>query len=245
MQKGRGFLFFLIFSLAFGGVNEDVERLQKQVEELQKKMKAPQVKELSPEEKEKLRKQIESLKARSKEWQERLEYKDGRVIVKQEGKKEEKKEKTSLSQGEFIYIFMSSSVPISVWKTYAKNIEDFGLTDKSSLVLRGCIGGCRYIKPTLEFISKVLEIDRDRQGIKAEVWIDPLLFRRFNIQRVPCVVYVRGQELMDNTLSAGLEENIKTKGQYFISCGDWSLKYHLEELCKKSGNQNLCRIGES
>lgn len=182
------------------------------------------------------------IKARSKEWQERLEYKDGRVIVKQERNKEKK---TNLSQGEFIYIFMSSSVPISVWKTYAKNIEDFGLTDKSSLVLRGCIGGCRYIKPTLEFISKVLEIDRDRQGIKAEVWIDPLLFRRFNIQRVPCVVYVRGQELMDNTLSAGLEENIKTKGQYFISCGDWSLKYHLEELCKKSGNQNLCRIGES
>ena len=236
MQKGRGFLFFLIFSLAFGGVNEDVERLQKQVEELQKKMKAPQVKELSPEEKEKLRQQVEDLKARSKEWQERLEYKDGRVIVKQERNKEKK---TNLSQGEFIYIFMSSSVPISVWKTYAKNIEDFGLTDKSSLVLRGCIGGCRYIKPTLEFISKVLEIDRDRQGIKAEVWIDPLLFRRFNIQRVPCVVY------MDNTLSAGLEENIKTKGQYFISCGDWSLKYHLEELCKKSGNQNLCRIGES
>ena len=242
MQKGRGFLFFLIFSLAFGGINEDVERLQKQVEELQKKMKAPQVKELSPEEKEKLRKQVEDLKARSKEWQERLEYKDGRVIVKQERNKEKK---TNLSQGEFIYIFMSSSVPISVWKTYAKNIEDFGLTDKSSLVLRGCIGGCRYIKPTLEFISKVLEVDRDRQGIKAEVWIDPLLFRRFNIQRVPCVVYVRGQELMDNTLSAGLEENIKTKGQYFISCGDWSLKYHLEELCKKSGNQNLCRIGES
>ena len=108
-------------------------------------------------------------------------------------------------EGKTVYVFMSSSVPVSVWQTYARTARSLGM--RVVFLLRGCVGGCTYIKPTLSFISKVL--DAGGENLPAEVWIDPLKFREYGVSRVPCVFLEKGPGL---------------------SCGDWSLTYHLKRL---------------
>ncbi len=108
----------------------------------------------------------------------------------------------------FLYIFMSSSVPLEVWWNYARYMEENNI--KGAFILRGCIGGCRYIRPTLEFIERFLTEDgRNESGLSVEVWIDPLKFREYRISKVPCVA---------------------KEGSKEISCGDWNMEYHLRKL---------------
>lgn len=133
------------------------------------------------------------------------------------------------SKDERLYIFMSSSVPLTVWQTYAEALEIYGLKAKGVLVLRGCIGGCTKIRPTIEFIKKVLKVD-SQTPVVAQVYIDPLLFRFYNIKQVPCFVYARGIDTLIPDLSEGRLDNLKAKPDYKISCGDWAFEYHMEKL---------------
>lgn len=238
MQKGRylGALILLslsVFALDTEGLKEWQEKMEPKVKEMQEKLKDYKVPEVSKEEKEKLKKQVEEVKKKSKEWQERLSYDGQKVIIKQPQKKENQNK--GLAENEYLYVFMSSSVPKVVWDTYLKTIDTLNIGDRAVLVLRGCIGGCTYIKPTLNFLQSVIK------EYKAQVWIDPLLFRRFSITEVPCFVYVKGDELENPELSAGFLDNLKVKGSYIKTCGDWAFTYHLEELCKK-GAKSLCEL---
>lgn len=238
-------LAFLLFSfVAFGQDMKDrLRELDKAVKERLEKMGKIEVPQLDEKRKEELKGQIEGLKKTVEQEKTRLRYENGRIVV--EERKEKKKQERNnarirLAEDERIYILMSSSVPKTVWRAYARAIEDYGISDKAFLVLRGCIGGCTYIKPTLSFIQSIIA-PSEKEQIKAEVWIDPLVFRRFGIQRVPCFVYVKGDLLENPQLSIGLPENLKTKGKEYISCGDWAFEYHMQELCKK-GVKNLCGI---
>ncbi|HIC96950.1 MAG TPA: hypothetical protein EYP11_00935 [Aquificaceae bacterium] len=100
-----------------------------------------------------------------------------------------------------VYIFMSSSVPEEVWDAYMEYVAEKELP--AVFLLRGCIGGCRYIRPTLAFIRKVLK------GHPLEVWIDPIKFREYGVKVVPCVA---------------------VEGKEGLSCGDWNIVYHLRRL---------------
>ncbi len=236
MQKCRSLgALVLLVSLCFGieGVKERQEQLEQDMKVWQEKLKGYKPPELSQEEKERLKRQVEEVKRKSKEWENRISYDGQRVVIKQEGREN----KTTLAENAKLYIFMSSSVPKVVWDRYLSTIDALGIGDKAVLVLRGCIGigGCTYIKPTLEFLASVLK------EYKAQVWIDPLLFRRFSISEVPCFVFVRGDELENPELSAGLLDNLKVKGAYMKTCGDWAFSYHLEELCRK-GAKELCTV---
>lgn len=107
-----------------------------------------------------------------------------------------------------VYIFMSSSVPLEVWWRYAHYLLDRNI--HGVFILRGCIGGCRYIRPTLEFIRRFLTEDgKNEEGLPVEVQIDPLKFRDYGVKVVPCVA---------------------VEGRKKLSCGDWSLEYHLGRL---------------
>lgn len=199
--------------------------------------------QLDEKRKNELKAQVEELKKKAEQEKTRFKYDDGKIVVgerKEVDRQERADVKIKLAGDERIYILMSSSVPKGVWKTYAKAIENYGISDKAFLVLRGCIGGCTYIKPTLSFIQSIIS-PSEKEQIKAEVWIDPLVFRRFGIQRVPCFVYVKGDILENSQLSIGLPENLKTKGKEYISCGDWAFEYHMQEFCKKGVN-SLCKI---
>jgi hypothetical protein len=145
-----------------------------------------------------------------------------------------------LSGGTVFYLLMSSSVPKSVWRRYADFVENAMLEDKVVFVLRGCVGGCTYIRPTLEFLQGILK-DGERER-KIGIWIDPFIFRRFGVKEVPCLVMVKGDQLVDVGLSPGRLDNLKVRGKEWISCGDWSLGWHFKQLCEKSKEEDVCSL---
>lgn len=147
------------------------------------------------------------------------------------------------NRGDMLYIFMSSSVPRIVWDTYAQAIAKTGLSNNIVMVLRGCIGGCTYVMPTVRFLRSVLtDNGRVPKGYDAQIWIDPLLFERFNIQRVPCFVFVRGQDLKYPNLSAGLSYNIVSPGKAYEVCGAWSFYHNVAVLQRMSHSESLKSI---
>jgi hypothetical protein len=129
------------------------------------------------------------------------ELKDATRKVKERALKKEERGEERKPPKRKIYIFMSSSVPREVWDVYIEEVVSRGLN--AVFLLRGCIGGCRYIKPTLSFIAEVL---KERS---VEVWIDPLKFREYGVGRVPCFAF---------------------EGRSRLSCGDWSIEHHLKVL---------------
>ncbi|MFN4220547.1 MAG: TrbC family F-type conjugative pilus assembly protein [bacterium] len=126
-----------------------------------------------------------------------------------------------LEKGEKIYVFVSSSMGEDVVKKYVKDsVLIFG---EVYFVLRGGISGLTYLSPTAKWILNVLKVDnfcdiwQERCRLyNREFLIDPLLFRKFEIKKVPVVVYVRGE--LDNP------------SKVIISPGAVSLKRHLSRI---------------
>ena len=109
-----------------------------------------------------------------------------------------------------VYIAMSSSVPKKVWQRYICYVENNKL--RAVFVLRGFIGGIKSgIKPTLKYVRSLIDgwscPGKTQTVHKVEIDIDPWIFRKYGINRVPAVIY---------------------KGK--VSYGDWSLDWHLEKL---------------
>lgn len=182
------------------GVEVQEEKVLEELERLKEKgMLSEEVMERIEEYKDFGRKAREEAEKKVKEWRFRRE--GGRIVV-EEGKEEKRRSLPT------VYIFISSSVPLEVWWRYAHYLLDRGIP--GVFVLRGCIRGCRYIRPTLEFVHRFLtEEGRNEEGLPVEVQIDPLKFRDYGVKVVPCVAL---------------------EGKEKLSCGDWSMEYHLKEL---------------
>jgi conjugal transfer pilus assembly protein TrbC len=174
-------------------------------------------------------------------------------------------ENAFLLPDERIYVFISSSIPVSTLRNYAADLDK--LKDPHiSMVMRGFVDGMHYIKPTIEFIEKILIKDptcvsaydpepadvSSRQGergshtpkcdvYQATVNVDPLLYSRYGIQRVPAILYVRGVHSIDSGESEGITDNTSVSDAYLVS-GDVSLEYALESIRKASKASQIQRI---
>ena len=166
-------------------------------------------------------------------------YKDlnSRESKKVAGKRER------LSPNERIYLFISSSVPEATLRTYIEQIA--GLSDLNiEVVMRGFIGGMKYMGPTLKFIGKLLEKDPScglscgLYGVNIEV--DPLLFRRYGILQVPAVVYVPDIEVLGPG-SEGLSRNAKVNRSYAFY-GDVALSYSLKRINEEANSASLAAV---
>ena len=256
-------LYIAIPFLVYGGDNtiEAIKKAQKQAETLRERLTiSPEINRYYEQARKQALEQIREFRRRRK--QEIEAY--NQMLKKQYGID------TGLSSGispvstqmnhylmadERIYIFMSSSVPMVTWNNYAEDIDK--IRDPNIvMVLRGCIGGCQRIRPTLEFIQKIIvpggfsSVDTSRDGWEEElrtrarriqIWIDPLLFRYYGVEEVPCIVYAKDVHPLDD-LSEGLKENLENKPQYFKVYGDWSLSYMLKKLYEQSNAGNIKKI---
>ncbi|MDF1554381.1 MAG: type-F conjugative transfer system pilin assembly protein TrbC [Deferrisomatales bacterium] len=98
-----------------------------------------------------------------------------------------------------IYLFISESVPLETLRNYARDVVEIG-DPRIVMVLRGFVGGMRHVLPTRRFVLDVLRKDfacdpearSDCDLYPANLVIDPLLFRRYDVQEVPTVVYAQG-----------------------------------------------------
>jgi len=227
-------LILLLASLVLAQQNVP-EHLRREYEKKLEEMKNYRPPSASPELKKELEQRAREAQQRALQERSRFELKDGKVIMK-----ESFQSPPSLAEDLVFYVAMSSSVPKAVWSRYMDFVEKEGLAHKVAFVLRGCVGGCTYIKPTLEFLMGILKDGQRERGVG--VMIDPFIFRRFGIKEVPCVVMVKGDQVWDVSLSAGREDNLRVKGLWAISCGDWSMGYHFKVLCEKSKESEVCQL---
>ncbi len=159
---------------------------------------------------------------------------------------EEAKNESGLPEDERIYVFISESVPLQTLRNFAADLDKMK-EPNVIMVLRGFVGGMTEILPTARFVSSILQKDPDCDVFAGEdclsyqvnIQIDPLLFRRYHIERVPAVVFAKGVGQVDNGFgSKGLEDQA-AGGEWFSFMGDASLGYSLERINKEAQSKGL------
>lgn len=147
-----------------------------------------------------------------------------------------------LAVDERIYVFVSSSMPIQATRNYAASIAKYG-DPRIMMVLRGFVGGVGKIQPTIDLVGRVLQresgcnpiTDGECEILPVPFGVDPLLFRRYGIDRVPAVVYVSGIKAEDASLSEGDTKNAAIS-EYWTIFGDAKLEYLVEQIQRDSGS---------
>ena len=104
---------------------------------------------------------------------------------------------TSNISGNYI-LFISSSIPVNTLRAYAHDISENNLPVK--MVLKGFVGGMTRIKPTVQFIKNIIQIDDDCKfdcdTYNVDINIDPELFGSFNINSVPAFTDLSGGKIL-------------------------------------------------
>ena len=149
-----------------------------------------------------------------------------------------------LAADERIYIFVSSSMPESTLRNYARDIERSG-DPNIVMVMRGFVGGMRLFGPSKEFIGRMLLKDpgceSNCSSYNASVVIDPNLYRRFRPEVVPAVVYARGVKPSDPDRSEGDPTNVKkpSDNSWLMLYGDASLGYMFKRINEQAHSPAL------
>ena len=164
--------------------------------------------------------------------------------------KKDDKRQGKLSPSERIYIFVSSSMPLETIRAYVADIDS--LRDENIIfVMRGFIGGMKHIRPTIDFTGKALVKDKScdlSKGIcetyNVNFEVDPLLFRKYGITRVPAFVYVPRLEVMDRERSEGSSENVNVS-DFYVLYGDAAFEYILDTFYKETKSQSLSSLKSS
>lgn len=150
-----------------------------------------------------------------------------------------------LGTDERIYLFISSSMPRETTRRYIADIDRLHVPAAPvgiTVVMRGFIGGMTKARPTLEFIRNILLKDQNciNNGLQdsceayvVEVQIDPILFSRFGIEKVPALVYIRGADFSGGRPAGG---------EFFKVYGDASLEYLLEIVNKKTKSASIEKL---
>jgi hypothetical protein len=114
--------------------------------------------------------------------------------------------------------------------------------------MRGFVGGMAKIQPTIAFVSDVLKEDPSCTSTESEcrmrqanLVVDPLLFRRYGIDRVPAVVFATGVMAENPGLSEGDAKNTNITNSYTVY-GDASLEYILQAIGRESGTSSLKKL---
>ncbi len=232
------------------GINlNDVHNLLQNSEYIQKTNKKPFMK--SPEMK-KIAKNLNHF-VRSEDYQKKLTEESNRIKKEvfnlptedlKQGDPDKPGPQKTLASTERIYLFVSSSIPLQTLRTYAANLEQFG-DPNISMVMRGFIDGMKKAGPTLEFISNIMVLNPGCR-LKEEkcaarplnMYIDPLLYKKYDIKRVPALVYVPAYQNQDPDSSEGLGE----APLHYILYGDASLRYLIEELYRHTKKPSLQKL---
>ncbi|MBP7796971.1 MAG: hypothetical protein KA059_09385, partial [Elusimicrobiales bacterium] len=154
-------------------------------------------------------------------------------------------EKPKLQKNERLYIFISSSIPVKILRNYVSVVNK--INDENIIfVMRGFINGAKFLKPTARFVLDLLKKDEDCSFLdkKCEIYnvnfiIDPLLFQKYDIQRVPSFVYATNVNPINIGLSEGSSSNLSSDGEYFLLSGDASLEFIIEKFAIESGSPHL------
>jgi len=141
-------------------------------------------------------------------------------------------EGSSPTANDGIYLFVSSSVPLTTLRNYVADMARLN-DPRFVMVLRGFVGGAKRIGPTASFIADVLKADPNCElGPSGECVlreipfiVDPSLFRKAGIEKVPAIAFIPDSHQM--------------AGDPLIVYGDASLGYALGRMARESGRKEL------
>ena len=243
-------LFLSGASVSLSSTYEDIQSLEnraKEVAEQYKDVISPELKEKKKEEYEKEAEKLYNF-YKSPEFQGKVEsYKKelerfffGKPLKAEKGEKKKfyryysdfykySRDVLVLNDDEVIYVFVSSSIPDEVIKAYLSSSEKiFG---NVSFVLRGGVEGLTYLRPTIEWIVNLLKKDsscnllqEECEMYEREFLIDPFLFRKYEIEVVPCVVYEKKDVVS------------------VVSCGAVSFERHVQRIGKSIKDNRFIRV---
>ena len=157
---------------------------------------------------------------------------------------EQGEKKASLGNDERLYVFISSSVPVHILRRYAIALNQ--LKDPNVImVMRGFVNGAKKIKPTIDFISSIITkkdgcdyLKKECDILPVKIIVDPMIFSKYGINKVPSFVYAKGVSVIDFEMSEGLEENVSLSNYYSVS-GDAGLDYVLETFLSETKSKTI------
>ena len=132
----------------------------------------------------------------------------------------------AIQGGKRIFLLISSSVPFKTLRRYVLTIADNNLPIQ--MVLRGLIPGSNngeYFMPTIKYIESLIKYKGKSGYYDMHVDIDPLVYTKFNVHRVPALIYVRNYNSQTFT---SLGE------QAYAVYGNANLEYELKEIERKA-----------
>ncbi|ELP3932606.1 conjugal transfer protein TrbC [Escherichia coli] len=128
--------------------------------------------------------------------------------------------------GNQLVMFVSSSMPLTTLRNYARDLSKVG----GVMVMRGTVGGISKMNETISLTRNVLVANPTCEGAKCKMWgtemlIDPMLFRLYGISKVPALIYQPDMHIQ--SYCDGLEKATKASAVVY---GDASVHTLLERM---------------
>ena len=151
-----------------------------------------------------------------------------------------------LDANERIFIIISSSMSDETIKNYFNALEN--VSSDTTFVLRGIVGNdIRYFMPTQKFLTKSLSksgkdtISKDDEFYNFNIEINPKITRRFKIEKVPAVLYIKNYNpaVQDFQNFIGSPDENES---YYIAYGEAEVAYALREINKQAKSAGLDRL---
>jgi conjugal transfer pilus assembly protein TrbC len=138
-------------------------------------------------------------------------------------------------------LFISQSIPLSTLRRYAADLEAVG----GVMIMRGFVGGLSEMKPTLRFIDSIIKkrahcTTEPCERYRTQVLVDPILFREYQIQRVPAFT-IHGATILSSYCHDTEELNTATAVAY----GDTSIKHLATTVFRHTSNPAHKQIAEA
>lgn len=147
--------------------------------------------------------------------------------------------KQGVIDGDIVYIFVSSSIPSNTLRNYVRHAAKI---KNAMLILRGFVGGGRQVKPTASFVANILKKDSTCEGTRCamynvEIQIDPILYQRYAINRVPAVAYAENVHF--EGYCSQKEEDLLKQTDRTVVYGDVALGYALKQIAERHPTPSL------
>ena len=132
-------------------------------------------------------------------------------------------------------LFVSSSMPIAVLRTYAGQLEKAG----GVMAFRGMPGGLTHVAPMAKLSAEILRIDPGCEGPACamrgvQIIVDPLVFRQHGVTRVPALAMIPGDPAQPYC-----ERGDNAPVSPHVIYGDAALSGMLGEYARLGGNMEV------
>lgn len=138
---------------------------------------------------------------------------------------------------EKIFIVISSSMPSEQIREYFRAVDG---KENISFVLRGLVGGVSKFEPTRQYLENLIKknpSDKESQEVyNVAVDINPKITKKYKIDKVPAIVYVRNY---DNQVEKPEALKDASGEEFWVSYGLASLEYIIEQINKEAKSKWL------